>query len=519
MTTIGTSGGKFTINGAPTFLLMCTYFDAIHARESDLAEFRARGINYLRLMLAWPSPSYAAGAIFNSDGTLKTTEKATLLAFIRAADALGIVCELVILHDGVDAFLTTGTDRTNAIVNACTYFGGEPNVTFDVCNEIDLASGTWATTFASWDALLDTAQANTSALCYVSVAPSAVEADGPFIHDTTDVIDASFMTSWMNTSTDACTPHFKGNAQWWWSKGRRVANLRAWLDANGHSAKPIHINEDNRWGTGYGDAGAGDISADKYLTTMLEAQAQGAASWTFHSNASYDMNSAATFEALFDEETEREIYNRMGRTLAAGGIITPMQLRDAFDRANEGPPPSSDWVVCAGTGLKVSSNVAIGDATGEQASSWGGYFYHDQEASFVIATTNPPDGAFSQSINLRLAKIHDFTSDHYEVSFSNSGGLGRAAVYLVQGGYTQLGATIVFGSALVIGSRCRARVVGPTISVYLDDVLQDTRTDLTIRRGGAICLRTGDGDNGINFDTFYAGALFEAFQTRQFRAA
>ncbi|MEQ1771680.1 MAG: hypothetical protein ABL879_17770, partial [Devosia sp.] len=143
----------------------------------------------------------------------------------------------------------------------------------------------------------------------------------------------------------------------------------------------------------------------------------------------------------------------------------------------------------------------------------------DQEASFVIATTHPPDGAFSQAIGLRMATPHDFTSNHIEVRFGNSGGLGLADVYRVQGGYTQLGATIVFGSALAIGSKVGARIVGPTISVLLNDVVQDTRADTTFLRGGYICLRTGDGDNGINFDSFYAGALFEAFQRLQFRAA
>lgn len=515
-TRIGISNAKFTYNDVPTFMLMHTYFDAINARQTDLPIFKARGINALRLMLAWPLPSYAAGAIFNSDGTLKTTEKATLLAFIRAADALGIVIELVVLHDSIDAFLTTGTDRTNAIINAVTYFGNEPNVMFDICNEIDLAAGTWATTFASWDALLDTAHANTSAICYVSVAPSTVEADGPFLHNTTDAVDSSFMTSWMNTSTDVCVPHLKGNAQWWWSKARRVENMRAWLDANGHSSKPLFMNEDNRWGEGYGDTGAGDLPADRYLSTMLDSVRYGAAGWTFHSNASYDLSIAGAYPTLFTEDTEREIFDRLGRTLNERGILTPLILRDNFNRANEGPPPSAAWVVCAGTGLKVSSNVCVGNADTEQGATWGAHFYKNQGASIAIATTNPPNDTFSQVLGLRMKKPYDFTSDMYQVRWGNTGGAGYLDIYkLISTSYTQLGVRITLGAALVIGDVIKITIVDSIIEVFVNDVSKGTRTDEAITGGGYVCLRTGDGDNLINFDTFSAGAIYSPKLTLQ----
>lgn len=510
-TRIGISQAKFTINEAPTFLLGLTYFDAINARQSDLAVFRARGVNYLRLMLNWPQPSYAAGSLFDSSGVLKTTEKATLMAFIQAADALGIVIELVILHDGVDAFLTTGTDRTAAITNACAYFGNEPNVMFDICNEIDLASATWATTFASWDALLDTAQANTSALCYVSVSPTTVEGDGPFMNHTTDVIDSSFMTSWMNTSTDVCTPHFKGNVQWWWSKGRRVRNLRTWLDANGHSTKPIHINEDNRWGEGYGDTGAGDISADKYLSTMLDSVENGAASWTFHSDGSYDLSPASLFRDLFDEDTEREIFDRMGRTLEEKGILTPFALLDTFNRANEGPPPSAHWVVCTGTGFEVVSNVAKRDAVAQQACTWGGRFYKNQKASFKIATSTPDTNGSGQGICLRMEWPEDYTSEHYEISFNNSAvPLGQVTFYYAPrggGAFTQLGAIVTLGAALAIGDVCMAEIVDNTITAYVNGSSVGSRSDVLILRGGWTAMRQGQ-FNAAEFDDYSAGAIY-----------
>lgn len=512
-TTIAINGsGRFTINGVQTFLLGLTYFDGMHARQSDLTQFAQRGFNFLRIMLDWPDPTHAAGSFFNSDGTLKTTEKATLLSFIQAASNLGIVVELVILNGSSDAYLTTSGARTAAVQNACTYFGGESNVMFDVCNEI-ASQCAFATTFASWDALLDSAQASTSAIVYVSGDSGTTEGDGPALHDTTDVVDTSYLTSWVGVSTDVIAPHFKGNTQWWWSKYRRVVNLRAWLDSNGHSAKPILINEDNRWGTGYGDAGAGDIPADCYISTALDAKRAGAAGWVFHSNASYDLSSASAFRDLFHESTvvEPDVYDRIGAAIAADGILTPIGTVDSFTRANTGPPPSNQWVVSAGTGFKVVSNVCVGNATGEQASTWGARYYKDQGASFTIATTNPPNDAYSQALGFRMVKPYDFTSDMYQISVGNTAGAGYIDIYkLVGGAYTLLGSRITLGAALVIGDVCKATVVGSTITVYINGVSKGTRTDSTITEGGYVCLRTGDGTNGINFDNLVAGVVVNA---------
>lgn len=509
-TRIGISNAKFTYNDVPTFMLMHTYFDAINARQTDLPIFKARGINALRLMLAWPLPSYAAGAIFNSDGSLKATEKATLLAFIQAADALGIVCELVILHDSVDAFLTTGGARTAAIENACTYFGGEPNVMFDVCNELDIASGTWLPTFASWDAILDTAHANTSAICYVSVAPSLVEADGPFMHDTTDVVDTSFLTSWMNTSTDLCVPHFKGNAQWWWSKGRRVENMRTWLDANGHSSKPLFMNEDNRWGTGYGDAGAGDIPADRYLSTMLASVRYGAAGWTFHSDTSFDLSVAGTYPTLFSEDTEREIFDRLGRTLEERGVLTPFNLVDGFNRANEGPPISLNWVTVSGNGQKVISNQAgnnAGSTTANDLDVWGAYLYKNQRIRAQLAVV-PRSGQVEYAIlALRVESLHVGYDQLIEVEIDNITSW-RTRLYVVSGGYTQLEST--YTGTINANDYIELRAVDGTITVLVNDVAVITALGAQFIAPGyaGVASFHDSGTSAVRWNDVQVGAIY-----------
>ena len=528
MTTLAINAtGQFTLNGVPTFLLDLTYFDAINARQSDLADFQVRGFNALRLMLDWPNPTHAAGSLFNANGTLKTTEKATLLAFIQAADALGIVCELIILNGTTDAYITTGAERTSAIQNACGYFGNEPNVMFDVCNEI-ASQCAFATTFASHGALLNTAQAATAAICFVSGDRGTTEADGPAQNETTDVVDTSYMTSWMNNANDVYAPHYAGNAQWWWSKYRRVANTRDWLDANGHASKPIYINEDNRWGTGYGDAGAGDIAADSYISTILSAKRGGAAGCVFHSNASYNLAIASAFVNLFTNSpaVESDIYNRVGAAVAADGIVLAYTLLDDFNRADTGPPPGPQWVVASGTGLKVVSNVAARDAALQQACAWGAYYYKDQSASFTVASTPETSGS-AQVICLRMVKPYDYGSDHYDVEFANNATpVGVVQIFLVNasGTFTQLGATITLGAPFATNDVLRATMIGNTITAYVNGTLVGTRTDGTLPLGGYTGIRVGQ-FSSATFDDYKAGAIYplvcagaddgDSFQIRQ----
>jgi hypothetical protein len=363
VTTLGISAGKFTINGTPTFLLGLSYFHAVKASSSDLTTFKSRGYNYVRLFLDWVDDATesvtrsGAFSVFNADGTLKST-KNDILTFIRDADAVGIVVELVVLNAATSGWITTGANRTSAVQNAISYFGGESNVLFDLINEAEQCS--YITAFSDITAIVTTANTQNSTPIYtVSVSPGTLAGDGPLIDNTTDVIDVSYATSYMGTGVDALSYHYKGNVQWWSDKGVRVANTRAWLDANGYSATPLHINEDNRWGTGYGDAGAGDIEADKYLATAVLAKINNAASWIHHSNASYDMTTSAVFRTRFANADEQDVYDRIGPYVLVNGLS--LITHDATSESAVGSAVSTrSWSHTTGTltngALKVGTS-------------------------------------------------------------------------------------------------------------------------------------------------------------------
>lgn len=192
---------------------------------------------------------------------------------------------------------------------------------------------------------------------------------------------------------------------------------------------------------------------------------------------------------------------------------------DNFNRANEGPPPSSSWVTSAGTGLKVSGNVCTRDAAGEQAATWNTLQDKDQEAFFTIATNNPDHGLYAQTLVLRLLTANSYLSDHYEVNWANdSGGIGYLALYRVDnsGTFTQLGATVALSAELVVGNQLGARMHGAILEAYLDGQLVASRTDATLSHNGYIGLRIGT-TNAANFENFGGGVLRAGtpFSTRQ----
>lgn len=513
-TRIGISNAKFTINEAPTFLLGLSYFDGVHARQSDLPIFQARGFKYLRVFLDWvdfDTESVTRSGVwshFNADGTLKAA-KSTLLSFIQAASDYGLAIELVILNGTSDGWMTTGTARTDAVTNAVTYFGNEPNVFFDVINEAEQCA--YITAMSDITAFITTARAaHASVILAASVSAAALAGDGPLLDNSTDAIDTSYATAYMGTATQLCSFHQRGSTSWWWKKGVRVKNQRVWLDANGYGSTPIHINEDNRWNSGYGDPGAGDISADKYLTTMLDSRANGAASCIHHNNACFDLSSGAAFQDLFSNDTERDVFFRLGRAFEEYGVLTPFNLVDGFNRTNEGPPLSLDWVTVSGNGQKVISNQAgnnAGSTTANDLDVWGAYLYKNQRIRAQLAVV-PRSGQVEYAIlTIRVGSLHAGYNQLIEVEIDNTTSW-RTRLYVVSGGYTQLEST--YTGTITANDYIELRAVDGTITVLVNDVAVITAVGAQFIAPGyaGVASFHGSGTSAVRWNDVQVGAIY-----------
>lgn len=122
---------------------------------------------------------------------------------------------------------------------------------------------------------------------------------------------------------------------------------------------------------------------------------------------------------------------------------------DTCVRANEGPPPSSSWVVSFGTGWKIVSNQCVNDSTSNyQGSTWNTSFNAAQEA---YATLQDAGDGFT-ALNFRQVTANDANSDHYEARFfALSGGVNLYK--RISGTETLIGATSggTFSAGDVVG--------------------------------------------------------------------
>jgi len=189
--------------------------------------------------------------------------------------------------------------------------------------------------------------------------------------------------------------------------------------------------------------------------------------------------------------------------------ITP--ILDDFNRANEGPPPSSNWIESFFTGgLKVSSNALVLNVPDtDDAITWHEPFGPDQEAYFRMLSfwliTDPLPG--SVALRLRQQVIDDSETDHYSLDITPDTVFGEFKVEiwkLVGVTYTML--SQVLEVVLVVGDQLGVRIRGNVIKGYLNGVEIITATDSSIPSGQYISIVNGKAENVI-LDDFGGGEI------------
>jgi hypothetical protein len=130
-------------------------------------------------------------------------------------------------------------------------------------------------------------------------------------------------------------------------------------------------------------------------------------------------------------------------------------ILDDFNRANEGPPPSSNWTDIS-NGLKVVSNVCVGNvASAYNVSRWNTSFGPDTE---VYAKLNN----ISAYIQLFLRMASDFSTGYS--LFVETTTIIRVRRY-TGGSPTQIG-SVTLATALVVGDLVGLEIIGSNIKVY-----------------------------------------------------
>lgn len=179
---------------------------------------------------------------------------------------------------------------------------------------------------------------------------------------------------------------------------------------------------------------------------------------------------------------------------------------DAFNRANEGPPPSSSWSNAFQASLQVVSNELVGgDISREGAAGWNTPFASvDLEMFTTIGSVALTDGGGPFALLFRMQVPNDYLQDHYRLKVQNSGGLGFIEIVRFQSGSgTSVGFSYLSGS-IAVGDQIGVSVIGSLFRVYWKGSLVLSYTDSGITTGNYVGLWVITG-LATTFDNFGGG--------------
>ena len=315
-----TSNGRFAINGVSTFLLGVSYFDALRYRTSDIDTLAARGFNNIRIFTDFDDDDLDPGdtSVCNANGTLRSTETATINALIDYAETKGMTVTIVVLNAHSDSWMTTQAARLDCVTNTMNAFEAQPLVLFDIVQEHDY-SFTGVGDAGDLDATevkLYNDQAR--AACATCIIFSSLGAPMSHPADSTATIVPSAILAKVNNGENVIAIHDYRSSNWWSITGSRVAAYRNYLDSIGRQNVPVIFDEPNRHGFTYASTEA------QFNQAARDAKNAGAAMWVFHHGASFEMLASSMFAQL--NATETAITLSMANALVSPSGDVPVSL-------------------------------------------------------------------------------------------------------------------------------------------------------------------------------------------------
>ncbi len=180
-------------------------------------------------------------------------------------------------------------------------------------------------------------------------------------------------------------------------------------------------------------------------------------------------------------------------------------LLDSFNRANEGPPPSSSWTtfVGSGTGLKVVSNAVAGDTGGFEKAYWNPTTFEvNQEVFATVASVDaatPNLELFGCLVGQRNATSGTF----YHLCLQQQSTDEVQLNYWDGTNYNTL-TTCALATNVAAGQVWKWRRVGISIEAYQNGNLVCSTTDSSLTGPGNIGLEIAH--QNMTWDDFGGGA-------------
>lgn len=310
----GIAGDRFTIDGAPRFLLFVSYFDAMRrakaaapagSLDEDFEYIRRQGFDGIRMFPNWYH--YASGAradddaLFTKEGSIRPEAWPIFLSVLEAAAANGLVVDVsfsreTVSHLSMDAYVA------QLEAAALKLKAAHPHVFFDLQNEFPIHMPERD----AERALAAVRKADSGRIAFVSV-------DSGSVHDPAD---AGRLIARLRLPV-AAYHESRDPEEWFTDKyiGRIIGALRTGLGA---AKVPVYLQEPTAIATmcpprclehDWDDDPAHAREAAR------AAERAGAAAWTFHTRSTFDLANTSFKARLEADPRQRAAFESVAAHL------------------------------------------------------------------------------------------------------------------------------------------------------------------------------------------------------------
>ena len=309
---LGVSGAHFTLGGAPRFLVIVSYFDALRASdavlEADFAWLRAHGLDGVRIFPNWwrcAAPRQCGGhpgadTLFEpGTGRIQPERLARLRQVLDRAGRHGLVVDLSLSRETVRTTPQSPPLEARAYADAVDALGAAlagtaPHVMVDLQNEVE--HNPVFSTRGAEDAAAVARLAARVAKHGVPLLASTGEGDA----ERYGFCGAAGACPAGARPMDVLAVHDTRGPQWHDRTPAVVRAMRAIGDRRG--VRPIYLQEPQAWQ----DERAPD-RLERFLDAASRAKRAGAAAWTFHTRSAFVLRDGRSLRAQMDPDERRFI--------------------------------------------------------------------------------------------------------------------------------------------------------------------------------------------------------------------
>lgn len=280
-------GNKFCINGTPEFLVLASYFDALDAAylEDDLDYLKEHGIAGIRIFPNWwDEAGQSSHTLFDPSGQVRPDRMRRLKAVLKAATVRNMIVDITFTRETVPGLQAENYKK--GIAATVRQLKRYDNILYDLQNE---RNGD-RTRLSGEDIIALRSQLKAMDPSIILSASEAYEA--------TPEQDIAFVK---RTGMDIINYHEPRGGAWWDMTADRVKALRTF-------GKPVYLGEPGRWMKNI------PLTAANLTTALEAAKRSGAAAWTFHSEASFDLDHASLRSRL-NPAVEQAFLDSLPQTL------------------------------------------------------------------------------------------------------------------------------------------------------------------------------------------------------------